>query len=54
MNISQLTAAVRRGRGTASRRIVRERILGLQEREIIEEAYKDKKATYYKLSDEVL
>lgn len=53
-NISQLTAAVRRGRGTASRRIIRERIQILQEQGIIQESHKDKKATYYKLADNLL
>jgi hypothetical protein len=36
-NISQLTAAVRQERGTASRRIVREKINDMIEREIVEE-----------------
>jgi len=54
LNISQLTAAVRRGRGTASRRIIRERIQQLQEMGIIQESHKDKKATYYKLADDIL
>jgi hypothetical protein len=54
LNISQLTAAVRQGRGTASRRIVRERIQQLQELGIVQESHKDKKATYYKLADDLL
>ena len=53
-NISQLTVAVRRGRGTASRRIVRERLQQLQAMGLIQEAHRDKKATYYKLTDDLL
>lgn len=53
-NISQLTVAVRRGRGTASRRIIRERIQMLQEQGIIQESHKDKKATYYKLAEDLI
>lgn len=52
LNISQLTAKVRGQRGTASRRIVRERIQRLIELGILVESHQTKKATYYKLSDE--
>jgi hypothetical protein len=54
LNISQLTVAVRRKRGTASRRIVRERIQHLLEIGILQESHKDKKATYYKIVDDLL
>ncbi len=54
LNISQLTVAVRRGRGTASRRIIRERVKQLQNLGIIQESHQDKKAMYYKLSDDLL
>ncbi len=53
-NISQLTIAVRRGRGTASRRIVRERVQQLQEIGLIQESHRDNKATYYKLSADLI
>ena len=53
MNVSQFTAAVRRERGTASRRIVRERIQRLQELGILKESHSDKKATYYKLAEDL-
>jgi hypothetical protein len=51
LNNSQLTAIVRQGRGTASRRIVRERIKWLIELSVVQESHQTKKATYYKLSD---
>jgi DNA-binding transcriptional ArsR family regulator len=54
LNISQLTVAVRRQRGTASRRIVRERLQRLEELGIIEESHQTRKATYYKLAEGVL
>jgi hypothetical protein len=54
MNISQLTAAVRRGRGTASRRIIRERVQQLLEKGLIQESHKDKKATYYRWTETLL
>ncbi|MFW9986397.1 MAG: hypothetical protein ACFFDJ_07540 [Candidatus Odinarchaeota archaeon] len=54
LNISQLTVAVRRHRGTASRRIIRERIQRLIEIGVIQESHKDKKATYYKIADDLL
>jgi hypothetical protein len=53
-NISQLTVAVRRGRGTASRRIVRERIQHLKEMGLVQESHRDKKATYYKLKEDLI
>ena len=54
LNISQLTVAVRRQRGTASRRIVRERLQHLEKLGIIEESHQTKKATYYKLTEGTL
>jgi hypothetical protein len=53
LNISQLTAAVRAERGTASRRIVRERVNKLVERgilKIVEE--EDERARYFALVKE--
>ncbi len=50
LNISQLTRYVRMARGTASRRIIRERIKKLISMGIIEIAYEDEKAKYYRLA----
>ena len=51
-NISQITDAVRERRGTASRRIVRERLKSLEESEIIE--VKGDKTKKYFLTDKVV
>jgi len=54
MNISQLTAAIRMERGTASRRIVRGRVALLAERGVIRVARRTRKATYYELTSDLL
>lgn len=51
LNISQITRYVRMERGSASRRIIRERIKKLLSMSIIEVAYEDEKAKYYKLKE---
>ena len=52
-NISQITELVRSKRGTASRRIIRERMKKLQEKDIVKKELKGK--TYvYRLTDKVL
>ena len=50
-NISELTSAVRQERGTASRRIVRNRVHRLVEMGVVQKAHTTKKATYYKLAE---
>lgn len=51
LNISQITAGVRRQRGTASRRIVRQRVKNLLDRGIlITVETDDDRATYYDLA----
>lgn len=52
-NISQVTEAVRLKRGTASRRIIRERLKVLEERDIIEQGGRGSVSTYH-ISEEVL
>lgn len=51
MNISQVTEAVRGSRGTASRRIVREKLKALEEMGIIDRM--EGKTPMYRLSDEL-
>jgi len=53
MNISQITEVVRQNRGTASRRIVRERLKELEEAGKVERT-SDKKAAVYTLSEEMV
>ncbi|MFO7835316.1 MAG: hypothetical protein R6V83_01585 [Candidatus Thorarchaeota archaeon] len=51
LNISQITAGVRRQRGTASRRIVRQRVKNLLDRGIVTTVETDDdRATYYDLA----
>jgi hypothetical protein len=53
LNISQLTASVRAERGTASRRIVRDRVKGLVDRNILKVIEnKDDRARYYALAED--
>jgi len=52
MNVSQLTDAVRDRRGTASRRIVRERLAELVEKDIVEKSGGQRPT--YKLTEEVV
>ena len=52
-NISQITELVRSKRGSASRRIIRERIKELQDNDIIEKKFKGKIYVYY-LTNKVL
>jgi DNA-binding transcriptional ArsR family regulator len=52
-NISQITELVRTKRGTASRRIIRERIKKLQEKEVVEKKLKGK-TQVYSLTDKVI
>lgn len=52
-NISQITELVRSKRGTASRRIIRERINELEEKNIIHKHLKGKLYVYY-LSEDVI
>lgn len=52
-NISQLTESVRRSRGTASRRIIRERLKDLLEKELVV-VRSTKRVNNYYLSDEVI
>ena len=52
-NISQITELVRSKRGSASRRIIRERIKYLQDKEIIAKKFKGKIFVYF-LTDQVL
>ena len=52
-NISQITELVRSKRGSASRRIIRERIKKLQDNDIIEKKFKGKIYVYY-LTNKVL
>ena len=52
MNISQITDGVRARRGTASRRIIRERLQALVEKDVVEKM--DGKQAKYKLNDEVV
>ena len=50
LNISQITAAVRAERGTASRRIIRERVNELVQREILQTIEdEDERARYFAL-----
>ena len=53
MNISQITEAVRQSRGTASRRIIRERLRNLEEAGKVEKT-SDKKVAVYTLSEEMV
>lgn len=53
LNISQITENVRSIRGSASRRIIREKLKGLQEKNIIY-ARLDGSRTVYNLTDEVI
>ncbi|HDN50924.1 MAG: hypothetical protein DRN21_01740 [Thermoplasmata archaeon] len=53
LNISQITEAVREHRGTASRRIVRERLQELEGMGKVERRI-EKKATVYSLSEEMV
>ena len=52
-NISQITELVRSARGTASRRIIREKLQELQNKEIIQKQQKGSRAIYG-LTDKVL
>ena len=52
-NISEITELVRSKRGTASRRIIRQRLKELEEKEIIKKQIKGKLYTYT-LSDKVI
>jgi len=52
-NISQITDLVRSKRGTSSRRIVRERLKELEEKEVVEKMQKGS-LYVYKLTDKVL
>ena len=52
-NISQITELVRSKRGSASRRIIRDRIKDLEEKEIIAKKFKGKIYVYY-LTNKVL
>jgi len=52
-NISQITELVRSKRGTASRRIIREKLKELEEKDIVQKS--QKKSLYvYRLTDEVI
>ena len=53
MNITQITESLRDERGSASRRIVREKLKSLEEMEIVEQK-EDKKVPTYKLTEKVL
>jgi DNA-binding transcriptional ArsR family regulator len=53
MNITQIADALRDERGSASRRIVREKLKALEEMEIVEQG-EDKKVPTYKLTEKVL
>jgi len=53
LNISQITENVRSKRGTASRRIIRERLKELEEKDIVQKQIKGK-IYVYRLTDEVL
>jgi DNA-binding transcriptional ArsR family regulator len=52
-NISQITEAVRERRGSASRRIVRERLKKLQEQGKVQ-ARREKNVTFYRLSPDLV
>ena len=52
-NISQITELVRSKRGTSSRRIIRERLKELEEKEVVEKQQKGS-LFVYKLTDRVL
>ena len=53
MNITQITDSLRDERGSASRRIVREKLKSLEEMEIVKQK-EDKKVPTYKLTEKVL
>ena len=52
-NISQITELVRSKRGTASRRIIREKLQELEEKEVVQKQQKGSRYSY-RLSDQVI